>query len=211
MKPTIIFDFDGTIADTLWLVTAIYEQIFGVVVTEEQKERVRNMSAAHAIKELKVPVWRAPKLLTEGKRIMSSRMHEVKPFPGMPELILQLQTEGYTLRIMSSNSEENVRSVLLANGLEGCFSSVDGGVGLFVKAPALRKLMRLHNIDKGSVYYVGDEARDIDGAKKAGVPIIAVGWGYNSPQFLQSLRPSRFAATPADIKTIVESLESGSA
>lgn len=203
-KPTIIFDFDGTIADSMWAVIGIYEQIFKVKVSPEQVEHIRGLSAMQVIKELKVPLWRAPKLLTQGKKIMAAYMPQIKPCAGMPELILKLHAEGYTLRIMSSNSTTNVHDFLRTNGLEGCFKSVDGGVGLFVKAPALRKIIRTHHIAADKVFYVGDEARDIDGAKKAGVPIIAVGWGYNSPELLRSLRPDRFAEKPADISAMVE-------
>lgn len=204
MKPTVIFDFDGTIADSMWVIVSIYEKLLGATVTPEQLEHIRGLSAAQAIKELKVPLWKAPRLLTQGKKIMTAHMPEIQPCAGMPELIAELANQGYPLRIMSSNSVENVHVFLKHYQLERYFASIDGSIGLFVKAPALRKLIKQHAIPKNEVFYVGDEARDIDGAKKAHVPIISVGWGYNSPSLLQSQKPDYFVMKPTEILPIAE-------
>lgn len=203
MAKHIIFDFDGTIADSMWVVIEIYEQMFGVTVTPQQVEHIRGLTAAKAIKELGVPLWKAPRLLTKGKKIMRSRLSEVKPFPDMDTLLAGLKDSGHELRIMSSNSEGNVRAFLKAHGLAEYFSSVQGSVGLFGKAPVLRKIMKQHHIARSEVYYVGDEGRDIDGAKKAHVPIISVGWGYNSPTLLKSLHPDHYVDKPLQILDIV--------
>lgn len=200
----VIFDFDGTIADSMWVVIEIYEQMFAVKVTTEQVEYIRSLPAAKVIKELGVPLWKAPKLLTKGKRIMRSRLGEVKPFTGMDTLFAQLVASGHTLRIMSSNSEVNVRAFLREHDLLEYFSSIQGGVGLFVKAPALRKIIKQHHIARGDVFYVGDEARDIDGARKAHVPIISVGWGYNSPTLLKLLKPDYYVDKPLEILKIID-------
>ncbi|MGB4759236.1 MAG: HAD hydrolase-like protein [Candidatus Saccharimonadales bacterium] len=199
----VVFDFDGTIADSMWVVIEIYEQMFAVKVTAEQIEYIRGLPAVKVIKELGVPLWKAPKLLTKGKKIMRSRLGEVKPFVGMDELFAQLVASGHTLRIMSSNSEANVRTFLREHGLLEYFSSIQGSVGLFVKAPALRKIIKQHHMARGDVFYVGDEARDIDGARKAHVPIISVGWGYNSPTLLKSLKPDYYVDKPLEILKII--------
>lgn len=204
MKPTIIFDFDGTIADSMWVIISIYEELFETTVTPEQIEHIRGLSAIQVIKELNIPLWKTPKLLTQGRRIMMNRLSEIEPCKGMPELLASLHERGYELRIMSSNSKKNVDAFLRHHGLKVFFTSVDGGVGLFVKAPALKKIIRQNAIDIHNVYYVGDEARDIDGAKKAHVPIISVGWGYNSPTLLRSLEPDHFVEKPSEILKIVE-------
>ena len=203
MKPTIIFDFDGTIADSMWVIISIYESLLQTKVTSEQLEHVRNMSAMQVVKELKIPLWKVPKLITSGKKVMTAHMPEIQPCKGMPELLATLQKAGYDLRIMSSNSDENVHTFLAHYNLEGYFKSVDGSIGLFVKAPALRKIIKQYAIPHDQVFYIGDEARDIEGAKKAGVPIISVGWGYNSPVLLKSLQPDYFVQKPAEITAIV--------
>lgn len=199
----VVFDFDGTIADSMWVVIDIYEQLFAVSVSDEQVEHIRGLNAAQVVKHLGVPLWKAPKFLTKGKKMMRGRMDEIKPFDGMYELIQNLHKAGHKLSIMSSNSEANVRYFLQKYALNQYFGDIIGGIGLFGKAAALRKFLAM---DTKHVVYVGDETRDIDGAKKAHVPIIAVGWGYNNEPILRASRPDYFAYKPSDIQNIVGAL-----
>lgn len=207
MKPAIIFDFDGTIANSMWLILSIGEELLDVQVTPEQIEEIRGLSAGQIVKHFHVPLIKVPKLLTRGRHIMKDRLHEVSVFDGMPALLHELHTGGYELHIMSSNSASNVRAFLRRHGLNEYFASINGSVGLLTKASALKKLIRKHNLSKNRVVYIGDEARDVEGAKKAHVPIISVGWGYNSPALLKSLKPDFFVNEPAEIAAAVKSLE----
>jgi phosphoglycolate phosphatase len=207
MKPAIIFDFDGTIADSMWVILSIGEELLGVTVTPKQMEEIRGLSAGQIVKYFHIPLYKVPRLLTSGRRMMRSRLHEVKVFDGMTPLVKQLFDEGYELHIMSSNSAQNVREFLQEHELLDYFQSINGSVGLLVKAPALKKLMRKHNLSRAHVVYIGDEARDIEGAKKAHIPIISVGWGYNSPELLRKLKPDFFVTEPAEIATAIKKLE----
>lgn len=207
MKPAIIFDFDGTIADSMWVILSIGEELLNVKVMPEQIEEIRSLSAGQIVKYFHVPLYKVPKLLTNGRRMMKSRLHEVNVFDGMSDLVRELFSDGYELHIMSSNSAQNVREFLQGHGLLDCFRSINGSVGLLVKAPALKKLMRKHNLAKTHVVYVGDEARDIEGAKKAHIPVISVGWGYNSSQLLRALKPDFFVTKPSEIIEVVKQLE----
>lgn len=203
MKQTIIFDFDGTIADSMWVVIAIYEEMFGVKVTEAQIAETRDYPLSKVIKNLGIPVWKVPRLLTTGRKMMRTRMDEVQPFPHMAELFEQLNAAGYELQIMSSNSRPLVRHFLQEHDMLHYFTNIQGGVGLFGKAPALRKIMKQNGLRRSDVLYVGDEGRDIEGAKKAGVPIISVGWGYNSPKLLKSMHPDFYVDEPLQILKVV--------
>ena len=204
MKRTIIFDFDGTIADSMWVVISIYEEMFGVKVTEAQITETRDYPLSKVIKNLGIPLLKIPRLLTRGRKIMRTRIDEVHPFPGIAELLQQLHADGYDLQIMSSNSKPIVRQFLKQHGLLEYFSDIEGNVGLFGKAPVLRRIMKHHNLTPADVLYVGDEGRDIDGAKKAHVPIISVGWGYNSPKLLKSMHPDFFVEEPLQIIDVVK-------
>ena len=199
----IIFDFDGTIADSMWVIISIYEELLKQKVTPELLEHIRGMSAAQAIRELKVPLWKAPKLFTMGKSIMRKRMHDVKVFEEIPELLKKLKADGHDLSVMSSNSTENVSGFLKEHKLFDYFSDVQGGVGLFAKAPALRNNLKQKGLSRETTFYVGDEARDVEGAHKAEVKIISVSWGYNTRELLESLKPDFLVDTPIEIRKIV--------
>lgn len=51
----------------------------------------------------------------------------------------------------------------------------------------------------GQFTYVGDEVRDIEAAKRAGVPVVGVAWGFQTAKALESARPQFVAKTPEDL------------
>ena len=53
-----------------------------------------------------------------------------------------------------------------------------------------------------NVLYVGDEVRDIEAAKKAGIRIAAVTWGYNSKKALEAYKPDYLVTKPEELLQI---------
>jgi len=75
---------------------------------------------------------------------------------------------------------------------------------LLNKAAAIKKVIRQIGLYPESCVYIGDEARDVDGAKRAGVHMIAVGWGYNDPELLKAHNPDSVVYKPEEIIAEVE-------
>ena len=105
---------------------------------------------------------------------------------------------------MSSNSVENINTILSNNELNQYFESIVGGVGVFGKTIALKSTIKKYKIDKKTCIYIGDEVRDIKASNKVGLPIISVIWGFNGEQILSSNKPDFIAKEPADIVRIIE-------
>src|SRR5687768_16882531 len=103
---TIIFDFDGTIADTLPVITKIYYEMFPnkAVMDKAALERLRLLPAQKIAKELGISGWKLPFMLRKGRKLMRMRMHEAELFEGMANIIQELHTRGYQLEVVSSNS-----------------------------------------------------------------------------------------------------------
>src|SRR5262249_24372982 len=74
------------------------------------------------------------------------------------------------LGILSSNSEDNIRRCLVANGVEQHFAFVVGYPRLFGKGKALRRILRAEKLDRSAVLYVGDEGRGVEAAQRGGGP-----------------------------------------
>lgn len=201
---TIIFDFDGTIADSLELVIEIYSQLTGDTrkLSLEERDALRKMPVQKVMKALGVRVWRAPFLVRKGRKIMHSRLNEVAVFPDLPEVLQALKDRGYSMQIVTSNSAENVRTFLDENNLGEYFTNITGNVGLFSKAKVLKQIIKKEKLDLNQTYYVGDEARDIVASKKAGLHIVSVTWGYNHGSLLEKLQPYALAKAPKDLLQI---------
>jgi phosphoglycolate phosphatase len=120
---------------------------------------------------------------------MTKRLAEIKPFPGVENVLATLQKDGYSIYIMSSNSESNIEKFLVTNNMRDYFTKIYGSIGLLGKARALRHIIAQNKFETDDVIYIGDEPRDIIAAKQVGVPCVAVAWGYNSPELLVDHSP----------------------
>jgi len=100
----------------------------------------------------------------------------------------------------------NVRSFLHEHALHTYFLEIYGGVGLFGKAPTLRRLLREQHLDPKDAVYIGDELRDVQAAQAVSLPVIAVTWGFARLSDLKAKRPTALANRPADLMGILDKL-----
>ena len=204
---TIIFDFDGTIADSYDFVLDYLTEQLGLPFLEgTERTALRHLSMAAMARELGHSVWRLPMLFWRGRRAMVHIIEKVEPFEGMAEVVRKLHAEGHELFMVSSNNLANLHAFLHRYELHEYFLEIYGGVGVFGKAPALRKLMRANNLDITDAVYIGDEQRDIEAAQAIGMRSIAVLWGFAKPHDLRALKPTAVVETPEDIIRITEEL-----
>jgi len=157
------------------------------------------MSPLQIMRGLKIRPWKVSLLAYRGRLRLRSEMDRIQAFSGMPEVIKQLHADGHELYIMSSNSVQNIQPFLKRYGLSTTFIKVYGNVGVFSKGRVLKRLLRDNELQSSATYYIGDEVRDIEAAKRAGLQMIAVTWGYNDNRILAAYQPTYLAAQPDDI------------
>jgi len=202
----IIFDFDGTLADSFKVALEITQSLTHrtELLSELEISRLRQLRLLDVAKELGLSRWRWPLLLLRGRRLMSRRLNEVQPFAGIDDVLAALSGDHYQLFIITSNSKHNVEIFLAAHGLSGYFTQIYGGVGLFGKSRALRTILRRNHFKPADVIYVGDEPRDIEACKRVDVPCVAVAWGYNAPELLAEHAPMVVVRTSAQLRKVLE-------
>lgn len=199
----IIFDFDGTLVNSLDVsIEIINEMNVTRHLTIDDYYELRNLPARRVLKELNIPLWRVPAIATEGKRLLKERTSKLLLFDGVQDIIRQLGKNN-SLYVVSSNSPQIVTDILRRHGLEDMFNEVIGNVSLFGKALVLKRLIKKLQISDEDIYYVGDETRDIEAAKKAKIKMIAVTWGYNGIEALQKKQPNYIVEIPDQITEIV--------
>jgi phosphoglycolate phosphatase len=77
-------------------------------------------------------------------------------------------------------------------------------VGVFGKAPGLRRLLKEQHLQAAEAVYVCDELRDIEAAQLVGVRTVAVTWGFARRGNLVAKRPTALADTPEELMRILE-------
>ncbi len=185
----LIFDFDGTIADTLKVVEEMGHNILKRYGIKVDSQEARRIGLRRTIIKSKFPKWEIPYALSELRRELNQRIaEEVKLFPEMKSVLKELK-QRYDLGIVSSNSGENIRLFLSRNGVLDLFSFIHSDSSLFGKHIVLKRLCKANNIQFTNSVYIGDEDRDIQAANKTRIPVIAVTWGYNTRENLKKEKP----------------------
>ncbi len=205
----IIFDFDGTLADThkhtVEIFNSFAEEFKYKTIPWDNIDDYKKLSMAQLIRKLHVPVLKIPTLVSRGKRKYNQLVPFMQPIVGIPEVLLALRQQPVKLGILSSNSKENIMLFLENNNLL-VFDFIHSTSRLTSKNSALNKLIAQEQLDKASVIYVGDEIRDVLAAHKIQIQIAAVGWGFNSAKSLQKYKPTFLLKEPADLLQLTQDI-----
>lgn len=189
-----IFDFDGTLADSLpWFRTSFQETIarFDLApVSPEELEAMRGLSAREIMARLKVSMWQLPAIVSDMRRRKLAAASETPLFAGIPAMLKNLQRLGIRTAIVSSDSEASVRLVL--GSTASLITRFDCGAAVFGKHWKFRRVARRLGSKPSETICIGDELRDIDAARAAGMDSGAVAWGYALPAALQAAGPTHF-------------------
>ncbi len=177
----VIFDFDGTLADsTAWAIRAVRplaERFKFKAVTEDEIAMLRGRTSREIIAYLGLPMWKVPLVAAHGKKMMAAEAHAIPLFEGTGDLLRALSAAGLRLAIVSSNSEATIRAIL-GPDLAGLVDHYGCGAAIFGKAAKFKAVVKAARIAKDRVLCIGDETRDIEAAREAGLACGAVDWGY---------------------------------
>lgn len=189
----VIFDFDGTLADSAGWLRGVFNDVathYGFhTVNEVELEQLRGLSTRDILSRLKVPLWKMPFIARHMRKRMGRDVSQISLFPGVEELLARLGEGGVTLAVVSSNSEENVKRILgPANASK--IRHFSCGAGLFGKRSKFRKVMKQSGASEAETLAIGDEVRDLDAARGAGIAAGAVTWGYATAELLKDQGPS---------------------
>lgn len=198
----LVFDFDGTLADTLEetmdILNELAEEYGFRRFRREDMQEAKRMTVAEFVRFLGIPAWRVPRLLTQGKRRLTKRLANIRPISGIQEVLPRLSAAVDHLGILTSNSEDNVAIFLRSHDLD-CFEFVKSTPKLMGKARYLRKILRQHGLRSEEMLYVGDEIRDIEAAHESEIPVAAVTWGFNSASVLEGATPDYLIRHPSEL------------
>ncbi|MBW4583115.1 MAG: HAD hydrolase-like protein [Tildeniella nuda ZEHNDER 1965/U140] len=203
----IIFDFDGTIADSFDAVFSISNRLadeFGYPSTPlENVNALKNLSSREILRRSKVSFFKLPFLLRRLRSELNQEIARLKPIPGIKDALLELKHQGHHLGIVTSNSRQNVVAFLEAQDMRELFDFVDSGLTLFGKGRIIQQILRQKHIAPATAIYVGDETRDVEAARKIGIKVIAVCWGFNSCEVLAAQKPDFIIHKPAELATVM--------
>lgn len=188
----VIFDFDGTLADSLPWFRASFDDMVARFnlspVPAEEMEGLRGKSAREIMARLNVSMWQLPAIVSDMRKRKLAAASEISLFKDVPTMLTDLQGRGIKIAIVSSDSEASVRQVL--GPATRLITRFDCGAAMFGKHWKFRRVARRLGVKPSETICIGDELRDIEAAKAAEMDSGAVAWGYALTSALQAARPT---------------------
>ena len=201
-----IFDLDGTLSDSLpWfrqVVNSFADKHRFRRIEDGDVEMLRGKSSREIIAHLEVPFWRMPLIAADMRRLKSQHIDSIPLFTGVGSMLQELSQAGVIMAMVSSDSESNVRQALGDHA--ALIAQFACGASMFGKAARFRAVLKRTDIAADDAIAIGDEVRDGEAARQAGIDFGAVSWGYARPEALGRLSPALVFDSVADILGIVE-------
>ena len=216
---TVVFDLDGTLVDTAPdLISAL-----NVVLAREGLPGVplasaRNMIGAGARKLIErgleaegrnVSLAELARMTEDFIAIYAEHIADAsRPFDGLEAALDDLAADGYRLAVCTNKLEWLSKRLLDQLHLSGRFAAICGADTFGVAKPdpaILRQTVARAGGELSSTIMVGDAGTDVGVARRAGVPVIGVSFGYTEVPIAE-LKPDRIIHHMSELKAAVESL-----
>jgi phosphoglycolate phosphatase len=218
--PTIVFDLDGTLVDTAPDLADTLNAVFakeGLPPVPYDAARVAIGDGARAMIARGLEAERravAPDLLERlfADFIAHYSAHiadRSRPYPGVEAVLDHFAARGYRLAVCTNKLERLSVQLLQTLHLAGRFAAICGQDTFGVQKPdpaILRRTIEAAGGDARAAIMVGDSATDIRTARAAGIPVVAVDFGYSAPP-VAKFQPDRlighFDALPAAVAELL--------
>lgn len=210
-RRAVLFDFDGTLADTIPLIVASYRHALTAPDRPAPAEAViRSWIGRPLLETLETHRPGEGALLVDRYREHNLAHHDtlIAVVPGAADLVTGLLTRRVPVGVVSSKRADMVRQGMRVTELP----DVEVVVGLEETtahkpdpAPLLEGARRL-GVDPAACAYVGDAVVDVQAARAAGMAAVAVTWGAGVEDALRALGPDAVARDVAELRTALADL-----
>ena len=205
---TLLFDFDGTVFDTVEGITKSIQYALRKHGRDAEIEELRCFAGPPLVDKFmevyEVSKEEAEQLVTDFReRYVPIGVYESSPFPGIRELLEAVRAVGKKTAIATSKPQALAELLLQRAGLRNLFDVVvgsGGGVNNDAKWQIVNRAMELCGSKPEDCVLVGDTKYDVEGAKKCGIPCIGVRWGYAAEGELETAGAAAIVETPGEIE-----------
>lgn len=215
MVKGVIFDLDGTTINTLnELYISMNETLREFGLPEKTIDEVR-MGVGRGFRNLINAC--VPEDMSEDKRdlvekrykeIYAGHLLESRPYPGIYEMMEELQKLGVKIAANSNKGDEYTKNLMFSNFPGIYFTAVIGArdnVPLKPDPYSANEIARLMELPNEEVVYIGDSEPDMVTGHNAGMKTLACLWGFRDRKTLEEAGADAFAESPEDIIEYVKS------
>lgn len=215
MKKLVIFDLDGTLLDTIADLAqatnyALRKLGYPTFTNEEYKLKVGN--GINKLFERALPQGEQTMgnvLRVRAEFIPYYNQHNIdltRPYPGIPELLQQLQECGVGMAVASNKYQEATTKIIPLMFPNIDFKIVLGqreGIAPKPDPTIVRDILAATGVQKGDVLYVGDTCVDMQTGANAGVETCGVTWGFRPRTELEAYQPQHIVDHADQLRRII--------
>jgi len=210
--PTILFDFDGTLVDSIELILASYRHTLRVHRGETPPDSVWLEGLGMPLR-VQFRTWTDDPAEIEAMiatyREWNYAHHDdmVEPYPLAVETVRALKNQGARLGIVSSKNRHGIERGIAVCGFDGLFDTLVTSDMLEASKPdpaPVRMALAELKAEPGDALFVGDSPHDIAAGKGAGTRTAACLWGPFSRERLAEERPDYWLDSFRDLNGVVK-------
>ena len=192
MYDTILFDFDGTVYDTIEGITKSVQYALRKHGIEAELAELRCFAGPPLVDMFMERYGFSRERAQQASEDFRERyrpigLYECKVFPGIKELLDTLRRAGKRIGLATSKPQPMAEMLLEREELLERFDVICGtqGDGNDAKWQVVERAMGRLDAVRESTVLVGDTKWDVAGAHRCGIPCIGVGYGYAAPGELE--------------------------
>ena len=193
MKKLAIFDFDGTIFNSITDVIICFNKALSVngfsTLTYEEYIEILGGNidelVSLSLKDKNTPENMELVKNTYDEIYGTSNRENSLPFDGMHEVLLELQKKGILLAINSNRKNDSIKKFIGKYYSDIDFKAIEGHNPAYPSKPrpcGVKKMLHKLKVSKDDAIYIGDSSTDIKTAKNAEIDCVIVIWGYGDPE-----------------------------
>ena len=207
---TVLFDFDGTVYNTVEGITKSIRYALLKHGMEEDLQSLRRFVgpplADKFMEEYGLSREAAEQMVREFReRYGPVGIFESEPFPGIGELLKALKEAGFRTGVATSKPQHMAEQLIAHAGLSDCFDAVAGSLpGIDKKREMIARAMELLGAEKETTVLVGDTKYDVAGAAECGIPCIGVTWGYAAEGELEAAHPAAIVNSMEELLALLK-------
>lgn len=213
MRQLIIFDFDGTLAES-WrdIATALNRTLRDVGLPPAADADVRRWigeGVRRLVEQALPPAERLPDRIAALAGVFSRHYEECYAettvlYPGIADCLARLR--GHTLAILSNKPSRFLGSLAAHLGIAGEFAAIVGGDQVPAGKPypaAVESVVAAAGVTPDVIWIIGDSAIDVATGRAVGARTIGCGWGLRGSAELHAAGADHVVASPAEIPPLI--------